>query len=60
MKDQGAPITDDEWLLRRVHANWFISLDPLRINPYAFKPQIGGDFPDTSGISFYRQSCVVD
>jgi len=60
MKDQGDPISDDEWILRRVHRDNFITLDPPRINPYAFKPQIKGDLPDTTGISFYRQACVVD
>ena len=60
MKDQEAPITDDERVLRRVHTDNFMSLDPPRINPYAFKPQLTGRFPDTTGISFYRQACVAD
>ena len=60
MKDQEAPITDDEWVLRRVHTDNFMSLDPPRINPYAFKPQLTGRFPATIGISFYRQACVAD
>lgn len=60
MKDQGDPITDDEWILRRVHKDSFITINPPRINPYAFKPQITGDYPDTTGISFYRQACVVE
>lgn len=59
MKDQGDPITDDEWILRRVHKECFITIDPPRINPYAFKPQITGRFPDTTGISFYRQACAA-
>lgn len=60
MKDQQDPITDNEWILRRVHQSWFAPAGPTAINPYAFKPQIGGDLPDTTGISFYRQSCIVD
>ncbi len=59
MKDQADPITDDEWILRRVHFDKFVSLDPPRINPYAFKPQVTGRSPDNTGISFYRQACVV-
>lgn len=60
MKDQGDPITDDEWILRRVHQDSFITIDPPRINPYAFKPQITGRYPDATGISFYRQACVAE
>jgi hypothetical protein len=60
MKDQGDPVSDNEWILRRVHRDNFITLDPPRISPYAFKPQVTGRFPDTTGISFYRQDCVVD
>jgi hypothetical protein len=58
MKDQGDPITDDEWILRRVHRENFMTIDPPLVNPYAFRPQITGRFPDTTGISFYRQTCV--
>jgi hypothetical protein len=59
MKDQAEPIAEDEWVLRRVHENWFVPSNSPAINPYAFKPQIGGDLPDVGGISFYRQSCVA-
>jgi hypothetical protein len=58
MKDQQEPITDDEWLLRRVHKEYFESLVPPLIRPYAFKPQLTGRLPDTTGISLYRQSCL--
>jgi hypothetical protein len=58
MKDQQEPITDDEWLLRRVHKGYFESLVPPLIRPYAFKPQLTGRLPDTTGISLYRQSCL--
>ncbi len=54
MKDQQDPITDDEWLLRRVHKEYFESLVPPLIRPYAFKPQLTGRFPDIAGISLYR------
>ncbi len=60
MKDQRDPITVDEWILRRVHRDNFISLDPPRINPYAFKPQVTGRLPDITGISFYRLACVAN
>lgn len=58
MKDPGAPISEDKWLLRRVHLDCFDSTNPPEINLYAFKPQVKGSKPDTSGISFYRQSCI--
>ena len=58
MKDPGAPISEDEWLLRRVHLDCFDATKPPKINLYAFKPQVKGIYPDTSGISFYRQSCI--
>jgi hypothetical protein len=60
MKDQGAPITEEEWLLRRVHLENFDSINPPKISLYAFKPQVKGRSPDTTGISFYRQSCIQD
>ncbi len=40
MKEQQSPITDDEWLLRRVHKEYFESLSPPLIRPHAFKPQL--------------------
>ena len=60
MKDQEDPITEDEWVLRRVHSDNFVTLNPPRIVPYAFKPQLTGRFPDSTGISFCRQACVAD
>lgn len=58
MKEQRDPITDDEWILRRVHLESFDSVDRPKINLYAFKPTVKGTYPDVTGISFYRQSCI--
>ncbi len=58
MKSQEDPITNDEWVLRRVHSQSFDSVNPPEINLYAFKPTVQGRFTDEGGISFYRQSCI--
>lgn len=60
MKDQGAPITEEEWLLRRVHLENFDSINPPKVSLYAFMPQVKGRCPDNTGISFYRQSFIQD
>ncbi len=59
MKFQDDPITDDEWVLRRVHRKEFVNLEPPEIQLYAFKPTVKGDFVDETGISFYRQACIT-
>ena len=56
MKDESDVITIDEWLLRRIHYDRFGP--PL--SPGAFEPRIKGRNPDTTGISFFRQSCIND
>ena len=58
MKESSDPITSDEWLLRRVHKKDFVSLAPCTIDKYAFKPNVDGYFPDETGISLYRHSCI--
>ena len=60
MKFQDDPITDDEWVLRRVHRKEFVDLVTPEIQLYAFKPTVKGDFVDETGISFYRQACTSE
>jgi hypothetical protein len=58
MKEQDHAISDDEFLLRRVHMQFFDSLNPPKIQPYAFKPTVEGIYVDDTGISLYRMACV--
>ena len=57
MKSELDPITDDEWLLRRVHIDNFSSAGVL---DNTFKPRISGRDPDRNGISLYRCSCLLN
>ncbi len=59
MKSEADPITDDEWLLRRVHKERFKMERAPIISPSAFEPRIKGRDPDTDGISLYRESCLT-
>ena len=60
MKAETDPITDDEWLLRRVRNEKFRTDKLPVISPNAFEPRIKGRDPDTDGINFYRASCLSD
>ncbi len=60
MKSEVDPITDDEWLLRRVHRDRFRTDKIPRVSPNAFEPRIKGRDPDTDGISLYREQCNND
>jgi len=60
MKAETDPITDDEWLLRRVRVEKFRTDKVLRISPNAFEPRIKGREPDIDGIRFYRAACLAD
>jgi len=60
MKAEHDPITDDEWLLRRVHFQRFRTDRTPIISRSAFEPRIQGRDPDTDGISFYRAACLND
>ncbi len=58
MKPEDNPITDDEWLLRRIRKELFpTQQDPVFSNE-AFKPRYKGYDPDTDGISLFREACV--
>jgi hypothetical protein len=60
MKSEDDPITDDEWLLRRVRVEKFRTNKLPVISPNAFEPRIGGRDPDTDGISLHRAACLAD
>lgn len=58
MKPETAPISDDEWLLRRVRIERFRSDKTPFVSPNAFEPRIRGRDIDHDGISLYRQACL--
>jgi hypothetical protein len=60
MKAETDPITDDEFLLRRVRIERFRTDQVPIISPNAFEPRTQGRDPDTDGISFYRAACLND
>jgi hypothetical protein len=60
MKSESDPITDEEWLLRRVRREQFRTEKHPLISPNAFEPRIKGRDPDTDGISLYRQACLAE
>lgn len=60
MKSETEPITDDEWLLRRVRVEMFRTDRIPIISPRAFEPRMQGRNPDTGGISLYRAACLAD
>ena len=58
MKSETEPITDDEWLLRRVRVERFQNDKSPTISPNAFEPRVQGRNPDLDGISLYREACL--
>lgn len=58
MKSESDPITDDEWLLRRVHKDRFRTDRVPLISITAFEPRIKGRDRDIEGISLYREACL--
>ena len=58
MKSETDPITDNEYLLRRVRLKRFRTSDIPIISPNAFEPRTKGRDIDTEGISLYRESCL--
>lgn len=58
MKTEADPITEDEWLLRRVHKTKFRTTKAPIISPSAFEPRVKGNDPDWDGISLYRAACL--
>lgn len=60
MKPENDPITDDEWLLRRVWRDRFRTEKIPIISPGAFEPRFKGHHIDSDGISLYREACLDD
>lgn len=58
MKSEAEIVTDDEWLLRRVHKDRFRSEKVPILSPRAFEPRVKGRDPDDDGISLYREACL--
>jgi hypothetical protein len=58
MKPETDPITDDEWLLRRVRVERFRNDKTPIISPNAFEPRVKGRDIDHDGISLYREACL--
>ena len=58
VKDELEPITDDEFVLRRVHAMYFKTATAFEISPSAFEPRVKGKQPDANGISLFRLDCL--
>ncbi len=58
MKPESDPVSEDEWLLRRVRAERFNTLHSPIISPGAFEPRIKGRDIDHEGISLYREACL--
>lgn len=59
MKSEDEPISDDEWLLRRVYVDRFPRAGNDAFSPRTFEPRINGRDPDVDGISLYRLDCVA-
>src|SRR5262245_19477377 len=59
MKSEDEPITDDEWLLRRVWRDRFRTESIPIISPDAFAPRCAGRDIVADGISLYRNACVA-
>jgi hypothetical protein len=60
MKSEDEPVTDDEWLLRRVRRERFRTDSIPIISPGAFEPRFNGRDIDVDGISLYRLACIND
>ncbi len=58
MKPETDPISEDEWLLRRVHSTRYQKRDLPFLSPTAFEPRTTGDASDVDGISLYREACL--
>lgn len=60
MKPETDPISDDEWLLRRVPMDRFRTHKLPVVSSNAFEPRVGPKArePDIDGISFYREACL--
>ena len=57
-KFETEPISDDEWLFRRVHTSRFRTNKTPYVSPGAFEPRVKGNDPDDDGISLFRSDCL--
>jgi len=57
-KNETDPVTDDEWLFRRVHETRFRTSKTPFVSPGAFEPRTSGDQADVDGISLFRAACL--
>ncbi len=61
MKAQSDPITPDEWLLRIIWHDKFVSTRTPIISPRAFEPRgPKAKKPDDEGISLFRLACLPE
>lgn len=58
MKPETDPITEDEWLLRRVRVERFRTDKTPIISPNAFEPRVKRRDIDHDGNSLYREACL--
>lgn len=60
MKSELEAIAPDEWLLRRVHGQWFPKKEGASFSESAFAPRDPTkNNPDHNGISLHRLECVA-
>jgi hypothetical protein len=59
-KSESEPVSEDEWLLRRVRKERVKRNRVPMIGPAAFEPRINGRDPDVDGISLFRLACLND
>lgn len=57
-KQETEPISDEEWLYRRIHATRFRTNQSPYVSPSAFEPRTKGDDQDVDGISLFRADCL--
>ena len=60
LKKESEPVTSDEWLYRRVHADRFRTDRTPFVSPGAFEPRVKGKYADIDGISLFRAACLGD
>ncbi len=60
MKNEADPISEEEYLLRRVHEDRFKNDRNSTHSQGAFEPRTTGRDQDKEGISLYREDCLND
>src|SRR5690349_16137699 len=54
MDEERLPVADDEFVLRRIHRNYYQADLPMPVTVAAFRPNEN----DTTGLSVFRDRCV--